>query len=337
MQTRNSRRGFTLIELLVVIAIIAILIALLLPAVQQAREAARRTQCRNNLKQVGLALHNYHDLFSCFPPGYLGDPPNESAAGCSTVNTTPITGNYAKKGWGWSVMIMPHLDLGNLYKELDPGNNIVVCASATGAHAAAGNAELQRTVIPAYICPSAVDPDLNPSRWERPPATAGAHGKSNYAAVAGIDWTGSGIHPVTGRQVEAMFVDGTQVGPVRMKHMTDGSSNVFAIGEKIRIDVDDDKTRAAGALFEKYGAYWVGIAPDTRSASCAMRLEPAPSSFGVNGTSVNAFASQHTGGCFFLLADGHVLFISENADQDMISNIGLRNDGEVIDGTIISN
>ena len=129
---------------------------------------------------------------------------------------------------------------------------------------------------------------------------------------------GIGPHPVTGLTVSAMFVNGAVEGPMRMRNLRDGSSNVFAIGEKIRVDVDADTTRASGALFEKYGAYWVGIAPDTRSASCAMRLEPAPSSFAVNGASVNAFASQHDGGCFFLMGDGHVLFISENADQDMI-------------------
>src|SRR5579872_5730558 len=95
----DDRRGFTLIELLVVIAIIAVLVALLLPAVQQAREAARRVQCKNNLKQLGLALHNYHDVTSnTFPPGY--------------VNTN------SDGGWGWMSMLLPHLDQGPLYNML---------------------------------------------------------------------------------------------------------------------------------------------------------------------------------------------------------------------------
>ncbi len=330
----QRRRGFTLIELLVVIAIIAILIALLLPAVQQAREAARRTQCRNNLKQIGLALHNYHDVHLCFPPGYLGDPPNESAAGCSNVTA----GNRANPGWGWAVYIMPYIDLGNLYEQLDPGNKIVVCSEATGAQAAAGNAALQDTIIPAYVCPSAPDPALNPSRWPRPPLAPGNHGKSNYAAVAGMDWDGVADDPVTGAvdAARGMFVNGSTQPPVRIKHISDGTSNVFAVGEKYRVDVDDVLWTADGALFEKVGAYWVGIAPDTRAASCSMQLAYPPSTFSINGASINAFASAHEGGCFFLLSDGHVLFISENADQAMIADIGLASDGRVIDGQIIS-
>src|ERR1700678_1532041 len=109
--TKSSRRaGFTLIELLVVIAIIAILIALLLPAVQQAREAARRTQCRNNLKQIGLALHNYHDKTSnTFPCGYMGQT---QAVGPSQG----VLANFA--GWGWMAMMLPELDQSSLYNQL---------------------------------------------------------------------------------------------------------------------------------------------------------------------------------------------------------------------------
>jgi len=276
---RRRYRGFTLIELLVVIAIIAILIALLLPAVQQAREAARRTQCRNNFKQMGLAIHNYHDVHLSFPPGYLGDPPNESAVGCDTIRAQHVT----DPGWGWAVYIMPYLDRTNLYNQLAPGDKLVVCSEATGAQAMAGSAELQDTILPVYICPSANDPDRNPSRWPKPPETPGDHGKSNYAGVAGQDWTG----------------------------VADTGRSVFV---------------------EKVGAYWIGIAPDTRTASCIMRLHPAPSSFAVNGSSINAFASLHPGGVHFLVSDGSVHFISENADQDTIANLGLANDGNVTEG-----
>src|SRR6187200_36566 len=105
----SPRSGFTLIELLVVIAIIAVLIALLLPAVQQAREAARRTQCRNNLKQMGLALHNYESSFNTFPPGYMG-----TTTDCSMIRNqvTPpgVTPVIVAQGWGWGTFILPYMD-----------------------------------------------------------------------------------------------------------------------------------------------------------------------------------------------------------------------------------
>ncbi len=110
MQKPFIRRGFTLIELLVVIAIIAILIALLLPAVQQAREAARRTQCKNNLKQLGLALHNYLDVHQLFPPGSVGGVP--------AANLADYNQDYA---WNWSTFILPQIDQANLFNQLGVG------------------------------------------------------------------------------------------------------------------------------------------------------------------------------------------------------------------------
>jgi hypothetical protein len=226
-------------------------------------------------------------------------------------------------GWGWAVYIMPFMEMTNLYEALAPGEKLVVCSAATGAQAMAGNAELQDTIIPAYVCPSAADPDLNPSRWPLPPQPPGDHGKANYAGVAGRGgWTG-----VSG-DGKAVFVDGTQ-HVSRIGDVTDGTSNTLAVGEKIRVDRDSDLVLADPALGEKVGAYWIGIAPDTRTASAVMRLELAPSSFSINGPSINAFASSHVGGCMFLLSDGSVHFISENADQDTIANLGLANDGSV--------
>ena len=109
---KTSRRGFTLIELLVVIAIIAILIALLLPAVQQAREAARRTQCRNNLKQLGLAMHNYHDVFLTFPSGWIA------------VDAGVPSAHAGTSGLGWGAMLLPQIDQANLYELFNPNVSI---------------------------------------------------------------------------------------------------------------------------------------------------------------------------------------------------------------------
>ncbi|HET6425668.1 MAG TPA: DUF1559 domain-containing protein, partial [Planctomycetaceae bacterium] len=163
MSFTKSRRGgqpggFTLIELLVVIAIIAILIALLLPAVQQAREAARRTQCRNNLKQIGLALHNYHDNFNVFPMGY-----SDTVAGANERNGA---------GWSWQTFILPQIDHGTIYNRFNfsttPYNN-------TYNGSPIDNQSLVATPLTVFSCPS-----------DTKPATAANNGgAANVAAGQG--------------------------------------------------------------------------------------------------------------------------------------------------------
>lgn len=143
------RKAFTLIELLVVIAIIAILIALLLPAVQQAREAARRTQCKNNLKQLGLALHNYHDVHRAFPNRFY--QPVQNACGAANNRR-----NYA---FGWSTMILPFLDQGALYDALDPGQG---CSFPVPGTTYSGKTLLQDPVV-AFACPSDTGGSVNPA------------------------------------------------------------------------------------------------------------------------------------------------------------------------------
>ncbi len=144
-RSRQGRGGFTLIELLVVIAIIAILIALLLPAVQQAREAARRTQCKNNLKQIGLAMHNYHDNYKMFPPGVV-DP----GASCTIVN--------AGRFWGGHVFLLPYIDQAPLYTTLNPGNP--PCGLPLETFTYNGRALLQQA-LPAFSCPSDTGGQVN--------------------------------------------------------------------------------------------------------------------------------------------------------------------------------
>ncbi len=323
-----NKRAFTLVELLVVIAIIGILIALLLPAVQAAREAARRSQCLNNLKQIGIALHNYHDTHKHFPPGFQGDPRDETA-GCGTVD---CPGTYNRGlGWGWAVFILPYQEQEALYDALWVNRGQAVCDHPTGNQltlATSGGRDqpaLQRTILSAYICPSATDPDLNYGRmW----ASNNRYGKSNYKGVCGVDWSG-----VNSSGTSGLFRNIYLHGCSSMRDVIDGTTNAFAVGEAFNNRQNTGATTPdvpiSPAFAAYYGSIWLGIAPDTRSAGCVGQLAPAPSTFAVNGNSINAFGSLHPGGGQFCLADGSCRFISENADQDTISALGTINDGKV--------
>ncbi|MES2791016.1 MAG: DUF1559 domain-containing protein [Planctomycetota bacterium] len=324
----RRRSGFTLIELLVVIAIIAVLIALLLPAVQQAREAARRSQCKNNLKQLGLAMHNYHDVYNCFPAGYMGFPA-ASGMGCDAISgmtvTTPAV--PVRQGWGWGTFLLPYVDQANLFNSLSVNSKQAVCDKPTGAAAslAIGDPALARTILPVFVCPSATDPALNPTRDSSSPANPSAHAKSNYRGVCGIDF--SGKDPTTG--IRGMFGDGTLTPPVRMRDHVDGSSNSVAIGECFRRDADADIYNFNGALGEYVGGHWIGLPSDVRQSSVVGQLK-STGTFSLNGGSINSFASPHVGGGHFVLADGSVRFVSQNADQTMVSRLGTIDDGNVV-------
>ncbi|MEX0725453.1 MAG: DUF1559 domain-containing protein [Planctomycetaceae bacterium] len=298
----NPRRtGFTLIELLVVIAIIAVLIALLLPAVQQAREAARRTQCRNNLKQIGLALHNYHDSHNTFPSGWIG------------VTAGVHTAHDGTNGAGWGTMILPYVDQANLYNLFNSSYNI--------EHPL--NDAFRLTPLTLFRCPS----DPQPDRWnieeEGSPGTVICElPTANYVASFGTEEIDGCENPPGTPPVAAngqCLGDGAfyHDSVVRLRDLTDGSSNTLIAGER--------RTN------EPLGWYstWVGRVAEGEEAFQRVTgaLDHPPNDPAAH---FDDFSSVHEGGAQFVLGDGHVQFISENIDKNVYRALGTIQGGEVI-------
>jgi len=298
--TMRRRSGFTLIELLVVIAIIAVLIALLLPAVQQAREAARRSQCKNNLKQIGLALHNYHDTMLVLPPGL--------------IDVTRSSLNFNLLGWG--TMILPYLDQAPLYNSIGTNNGFT---SPEGPWELALNSAatpvpyiettLARTPLPAYLCPSDTMGGTN--------SKLNNYGTSNYVACVGEFFDVSQATTYRGA-----FQTNTRV---RLRDFTDGTSNTILCGER----------RIYGT---QIGSIWIGALKDgtngSNSVGRRVSAVTAPTNTGagyrINGTDYAAFSSMHTGGAHFLMGDGTVRFVSENLNMNTFRLLGGIADGQVI-------
>ena len=206
-----SKRAFTLVELLVVIAIIGILIALLLPAVQAAREAARRSQCTNNVKQLSLAVHNYHDTFKRIPSGSLSaDPVNYSTADWCSLSTPP------RRGAPWTVLILPFIEQENLSNRFAMGEQFTATSNIVGSSTNDSLFDLNNA---AFQCPS--DPN-----------SASDVNNCNYFGVQG-GGPGSALSCGSNTDRRVFFVTGMMIhnGNLRFASVTDGTSNVFLIGE----------------------------------------------------------------------------------------------------------
>lgn len=296
--TSRSRRqfGFTLIELLVVIAIIAVLIALLLPAVQQAREAARRTQCKNNLKQLGLAIHNYHDVHRVFPMN------------CTGV----ITGPNVAKGWSWITGSLPYIDQGPLFNSLDLNRKITDTVGTAGNPNT--NRKLIATGLPALICPSdpttAVRQDLAVT-WAYPAESNPGGGTTPVAphlqGPAGVTcfmgYMGIGFGPFTSGQ-SGMFPR-FPVEPFSMRDLTDGSSNVLAVGER-------SPSYSPWAAWSSANGVWIDATYAINAIRKSVPTPPVPL-VGLGGVRYGSI-SFHVGGEQSLFGDGSVRFLSENMD-----------------------
>jgi len=302
---KNRVRGFTLIELLVVIAIIAILIALLLPAVQQAREAARRTQCKNNLKQIGLALHNYHDVFGSMPPGYID-------------TGTPNGQNNFDGGWSWASMILPQIDQGPLFNQFD--FKVFPHGSGSSNAAVLNNNRLCATPQRAFSCPSDIKP-----------ATMDQHNAGSFGYIAAMATSSyAGVHgPLAGASCQTgPFNDSPQAstfGPFKtnttrtFRDFTDGLSNTIVVGEICNqlSNKNNPDSMLYGSIIAGGGTNCANDSVGTSSPYQHLRgclVKPnAPLSL---GGLYKSFHSGHVGGVHFTMGDGAVRFISENIDHN---------------------
>lgn len=294
------RRAFTLIELLVVIAIIAVLIALLLPAVQQAREAARRSQCRNNVKQVMLAFHNYHDSNNGFPNRH-------SLSGTSLVN-----------GHGWGVKLLPFLEQAQLYANWNNSKSFFDVE----------NQPVVMTPIAVYMCPSTPgNPrvmDLGASG--KPVTSQGIAG--DYVVFHQITATGSGA-TCSPCNTAAPKTAGT-VTPIAA--ITDGTSNTIMMAEEAgRPDYYIGRVKQASNAGLFNNTFWGGWAAYQSVTGQGWNAAATPAAGGVyamNRSNSQGVYSFHVGGAMFGLCDGSVRFISENIALSTLVALWTRDDGD---------
>jgi prepilin-type N-terminal cleavage/methylation domain-containing protein len=307
------RFGFTLVELLVVIAIIGILVGLLLPAVQAAREAARRMQCSNNIKQMGLALQNYESAHRTFPPGFISRVTGLWPGG----GNTPIP--EAGPGWSFFAMILPYMEQPAVYQRIDFSRTIT-----DGVNQVA-----RSTRISSYQCPS--------DAWNDPVAVwPDSIGIRDLAHCSYIGCLGGG-NPADAPGYTAMYEETPFNGmfhrniPVKHAHITDGTSHTIGLGER-------------ASMFAPNG--WAGVIPTAQtvfSSPIARRrgqvegqtARPAITmatvhvrTGGPNAPtgSPGGFWSPHTGGCLFLLMDGSTHTIETNIDIPIFRGMAGRND-----------
>jgi prepilin-type N-terminal cleavage/methylation domain-containing protein/prepilin-type processing-associated H-X9-DG protein len=315
-EVRNHRSGFTLVELLVVIAIIGILIALLLPAVQAAREAARRMQCSNNLKQIGLAIHNYESAQKCMPvcwTYYLGYPSDPA------------------KRRSWTVMLLPYLEQSAIYNNMDLSKTALDSSTNTGTNPPVSNLSLIQQNLELVLCPS-------DGKARTPLARTDAAGGivlalTSYAANVGDHFNdhdeGNGYPP---RYGNGSYDASTSRGVISrygysatFAEITDGLSNTFAVGEVV----------PAWCVWEDWGhqsfattAFPINHhnADFAKNTNSSLGYDYSPS----DHNNCILFRSMHPGGCHFAFCDGSVHFVSETVDMKTYRAMASRGGGEVL-------
>ncbi len=350
----QQRRGFTLIELLVVIAIMAILVGLLLPAVQKVREAANRSQCQNNLKQLGLALHSYHDANGRFPPGYSSYVTNDGS-GPASASIDPMTWDAAP-GWGWGARLLPFIEQSSISSRIEYDRPIWDPAYQS----------LITTRISTFLCPSVSGSDeaFVVQAQNASPLLFGGNqirlGRSHYVASHGQEscWgecgsarTGTIFTNIYTSQTKTIIVDGdvsrVADGPfyrnskTAIRNVTDGTSSTIFLGE--HSSELSDKT-------------WVGVVPgaythprftspengpDAAATLVLVHAGPSGGELDITGFPiihpvnyptyhVGQMYSEHTGGGNVCMGDGSVRFIADTINLITFAELSSMNEGEVI-------
>jgi prepilin-type N-terminal cleavage/methylation domain-containing protein/prepilin-type processing-associated H-X9-DG protein len=335
IRSPHRSAGFTLIELLVVIAIIAVLVGLLLPAVQKVREAAARMKCQNNLKQLGLALHNYESTNNQFPPG------RRSLGNTEDLNPTVYQPDPIVYNMHGLVALLPYLEQDALYKRFNQnaafGNYRTTGSGvlATPDAIASGNAALSVNVIPGLLCPSdSGNTTISPSSYYSPDLGANSIRavKTSYDFISdchGVGYFNYWSHASLGTQY--MFGENSTT---KIAHITDGTSNTLAMGEQTL------------ALYNGVTSAWayagwvsVGIDPvggwNTTYPAQGLNIwnynnSPPPNNTRGQRASWYNAASLHTGGVNFVFADGSVKFIKETIDVQSLTLLCRMADGQVI-------
>jgi prepilin-type N-terminal cleavage/methylation domain-containing protein/prepilin-type processing-associated H-X9-DG protein len=314
------RRGFTLIELLVVIAIIAVLIGLLVPAVQKVREAANRTSCTNNLRQLGLAAHNYHNAINAFPPG---------------VNQAGYAAAPKYRGYSLFYYLLPYLEQDNLYHQWDLTNPL--------NNTAGGSAARTATILPVLLCPSDVIPENPVTTQGRTYAITSYGGNGGRRSFDPANATTDGIFHTTGPAAQPS----PNQRPVRLADVTDGTSNTLLFGERSHTDPNYDSFAAAGLASRPAMGAWgwwavsegrLAIGDVTMSAYVPINYRiPSPLGTGAQGSflpseeqRVCAWGSNHPTGANFTLADGSVRFIEQSIPLITLQQLATRRGGEAV-------
>ena len=307
----RQRIGFTLVELLVVIAIIGVLVALLLPAVQSARESARRSTCLNQFKQVGIGLQNYHSVHKSFPLGTEAWDTNHDPSNCP--NPDPPIPKY--EGWGWGTYLLPFIEQQQVYNMFD---------FEEISYSKVRSFEAGTNFIDTYLCPS--DPqgqelvwcctNHNPlptrkmdDRWDE--------ARTNMAGVAdSLDWS-CGSTTFARPDGNGVFYN---LVKTRMRDILDGSSNTFAVGEIVG---------CGEGTFRGYFFTALDVMDTSNPINLALTALPSRDPCWVWYQPENSFASYHPGGCHFSFCDGHTTFFSEDADFRVLAALTTRDGGEV--------
>jgi len=307
---RLPRSGLSLMELLVVIAILSTLIGLLLPAVQAAREAARRIQCQNNFRQMGLALHQFHDVFGVFPAsGWTKSGP----------------GNPQGRFVGWQVMILPMLEQQTVLTRYDRGSDWW----------ATGNLQQGAVGLSVYRCPSSpIDPQITFAAAKAPRPALYLDlplAPSDYAALMGIR---ASINPILYAHSDATRAVMHRNSTVRFADILDGTSHSITITECTARPQVYRRRLPQTELVNDQGYGWIdsesGFSLDGASADGVLQgLGPKVTPVAINATNENEPYSFHPGGCYMLFADGHVSFLSETTDLAIVAALITRAGGEV--------